>query len=144
MSTNINNPTPANIDTSSLDVLRPLPFNPEPIAYNGTFIRKYWDVQEKDGKITVKELVVEVELEKKNELDQQVVVERRYNMLPRARRISDFKKDIASYLGYRVDKTVDEFPAKFLANITLLSVDTVFFSGTMRLCNGMKSFGNAA
>ena len=139
-----NKSTPTNLDTSNLDVLRPLAFNPKPISYKGTFISKGWDVQEKDGKITVKELVVEVELEKKNELDQQVVVERRYNMLPRARGISDFKKDIASYLGYRVDKTVDEFPAKFLANITLLSVDTVFFSGTMRLCNGMKSFGNAA
>ena len=30
------------------------------------------------------------------------------------------------------------------ANITLLSVDTVYFSGTMYLCNGMKSFGNVA
>ena len=29
-------------------------------------------------------------------------------------------------------------------NITLLSVDAVFFCGTMSLCNGMKSFGNAA
>ena len=33
---------------------------------------------------------------------------------------------------------------KLLVSITMLSVDAVFFYGTMHLCNGMKSFGNAA
>jgi len=119
MNTNTNNAT---INTN-LDVLRPLEFKPQPINYKGTFISKTWDIQEKEGKTTVKDLVVKVALEEKNELDQPIVVERRYNMLTRGRGVSDFKKDMASYLGYKVDKNVDEFPAKLLANQSLIQLD---------------------
>jgi hypothetical protein len=147
MSTNINKPAPANLDTSSLDVLRPLPFNPEPIAYKGTFISKGWDIQEKDGKTTVKDLVVKVALEEKDELDQQVVVERRYNMFPRARGVSDFKKDMASYLGYRVDKdnNIDEFPPRLLARQSLIELDgkpvrVVYEQSTRGKCATFKTF----
>ena len=120
---NNNLPTNTNIDNSNLDVLVPLAFNPKPTNYTGRFISKTWDIQEKEGKTTVKDLVVKVALEEKNDLDQPVVVVRRYNMLPRARGVSDFKKDMASYLGYKVDKNVDEFPAKLLANQSLIQLD---------------------
>ena len=113
MNTNINND----------DVLVPLEFKPEAKSYTGTFISKTWDKEEKDGKLIRKDLVIKVALEKKNELGQPVVVERRYNMGSRGRGISDFKKDMAGFLGYRVDKTVDEFPPKLLANQSLILLD---------------------
>ena len=119
---NTNTNTPTNIN--SLDVLVPLEFKPKPINYKGTFISKTWDIQEKEGKTTVKDLLIKVKLEdEKNELDQQVVIERRYNMLPRARGVSDFKKDMASYLGYKLDDKNNGFPAKLLANQSLIQLD---------------------
>ena len=118
-----NNTVPSAVAiTTNLDVLVPLPFEPKPTTYLGRFISKTWDIQEKNGK-ACRDLVVKVALDEKNELGESVVVERRYNMLPRGRGVSDFKKDMASYLGYRVDKTVDEFPPKLLANQALLQLD---------------------
>ena len=120
MNTNINNNgTPT---STNLDVLRPLEFTPKPVSYKGTFVSKTWDTEAKSGK-PCRDLVVKVALEEKNELEQPFVVERRYNMLPRGRGVSDFKKDMAGYLGYRVDKTMDEFPPKLLANQSLIVLD---------------------
>ncbi len=119
---NTNTPTTAKTDNSNLDVLIPLPFTPKAINYKGQFISKTWDTELKNGK-ACKDLVVKVALEEKNDLDQPIVVERRYNMLPRARGISDFKKDMASFLGYKLDKNVDEFPPKLLANQALIKID---------------------
>ena len=118
--------TPLNgIDTTNLDVLRPLEFKPGVKNYSGTFLSKAWDTEVKDGKLVKKDLVVKVELEEKNELKVQFVIERRYNMLPRGRGICDFKADMASYLGFKIDKDkkIDEFPKRFLANQSLVELD---------------------
>lgn len=122
---NIPTTSNTNLNISNPDVLVPMPFNPDPTTYPGKFISKTWDIQQKEGKPIVKDLVIKVALEKKDELGQQIEVERRYSMLPRARGISDFKKDMASYLGYKLDKdnNIDEFPARFLANQSLIKLE---------------------
>ena len=98
MNTNIPSSTNTNIPNSSLDVLVPLPFNPEPITYKGRFISKAWDTEAKDGQ-PCRDLVVQVALDEKNALDQPFVIERRYNMLRRGRGIHDFSEEMKSYLG---------------------------------------------
>ena len=122
MNTNNNPNGNVNSTPTDLDILRPLEFAPQPASYKGTFVSKTWDTEAKNDK-PCRDLVVKVALEEKNELDQQVVIERRYNMLPRGRGVSDFKKDMANYLGYRVDKTVDQFPPRLLANQSLIVLE---------------------
>ena len=122
---NNNHTPPTTIDTTNFDVLVPLEFKPEAKNYPGTFLSKDWDAELKDGKLIKQDLVVKVQLEEKNKLQEHFVIERRYNMLPRGRGICDFKADMASYLGYKIDKDkkIDEFPEIFLAKQTLIELD---------------------
>ena len=110
-------------DDSNLNVLRPLEFKPDAKTYKGRFVTKTWDAESKDGKLIKRDLVIKVALEEKNELGQPTVVERRYNMLPRARGVSDFKKDMASYLRIKLDDKGNGFPDRYLANQALIQLD---------------------
>jgi mRNA interferase MazF len=51
------------------------------------------------------------------------------------------ERSLAEVLGLKV---VESAPINQRANITMLSIDSLFFSATMAVCNGIKNFGSGA
>lgn len=105
---------------NDLDCLVPLEFKPEAKSYQGTFISKEWDTAMKDGQFEKKDLVIRVQLLNENDDNGKAfVIERRYNMLPRARGKNDLLKHFFAYLGC---ERVESFPKNILANLKQLDI----------------------
>lgn len=95
MNTNINN----NNNSENAFVLEPLVYQPTVGEKPGKFISMDWNVAPKPNGDPVKELILVAELEEKNELGQLVQVPQKFNMLPRGRGLSEYKKQMHSFLG---------------------------------------------
>jgi hypothetical protein len=80
-------------------ILEPLVYEPTVGEKPGKFIELGWDLEPKPNGTLVKDLFLKVELEEKDELGQPVQVTQRFNMLPRGRGLSDYKKQMESFLG---------------------------------------------
>lgn len=93
MNTNI---TTLNNDTF---ILEPLVYEPTVGEKPGKFITMDWDIAPKPNGDPVKDLFLVTELEEKNELGQPVQVTQKFNMLPRGRGLSEYKKQMQSFLG---------------------------------------------
>ena len=109
-------PTP-----TTLDCLVPLEFKPKAKSYSGRLLSREWDVTHGKNEAPKKDLVLKIQfLDEMDETGQPYVVEQRYNMLPRGRGISDLKKHFRTWVGC---KDGEDFPAKYLANLSLLGLE---------------------
>jgi hypothetical protein len=65
----------------------------------GKFIDMRWNITPKKNAAPRKDLILAVELDEKDEAGSNVKVEHTFNMLPRGRGTSEFKKQMSSWLG---------------------------------------------
>jgi hypothetical protein len=98
MSTKVSNIT-SNDNNDNAFVLEPLVYEPTVGEKPGKFIAMDWDTVPKKNGDPVKDLFLIAELEEKDELGQPVQVKQSFNMLPRGRGLSDYKKQMTSFLG---------------------------------------------
>ena len=90
------NTTTANSDNEF--ILEPLVYKPTEGEKPGKFIAMDWNTVPKPNGDPVKDLYLITELEEKNELGQPVQVKQVFNMLPRGRGLSAFKKQMKFFL----------------------------------------------
>jgi hypothetical protein len=80
-------------------VIEPLVYQPTVGGKPGRFVDMGWYTTPKANGSPRKELVLEVELEEKDDGGQPIKVAQSFNFLPRGRGKSDFVKQMASYFG---------------------------------------------
>lgn len=87
-----------NTNTDDTFVIEPLVYQPTVGAEQGRFIDMRWETEPSKNGDPRKDLVLVVELEKKDDTGQPFQVPHAFNMLPRGRGKAEFKKQMESFL----------------------------------------------